>query len=93
MFGNIIGNRVGSMVAERLDGKKTIIGAVGVILYVVVVLIGKLWPEHNISGADISYEDLFGMLSGAIAVLGTHHKAHKAGVKKGMELNDHPLGV
>lgn len=63
-------------VASALDGYKTKIGGVGLILIGVVGLIGHYWPDTGIKGMDI--ERALDSISLGIATLGLGHKAEKA---------------
>ena len=89
MLTNFIANAGAGMARNRLNGYKTQIGGVGLILYALVIIIGKIWPDLNLPGADSSWEAAFGMLSAGLTALGFLHKVFKAGA----DLQTQPVGV
>lgn len=98
MITNRIGDFLAGMVGKRLDGYKTIIGAVGTLLYVAVIVISHLRPDLGLPGSDIPWVDAGGMLAGALTALGLIHKSYKVGLvtpvpettAKGMTIDDAP---
>ena len=49
---NFLGKMSLNGVARRLDGYKTVIGGVGMMLLGIVQLIGHYWPESQLPGRD-----------------------------------------
>ncbi|MGW8179523.1 MAG: hypothetical protein ACWGQW_12310, partial [bacterium] len=83
MLGNIVGDRVGSMVAERLDGKKTIIAIVSLCMYIFPMVAKLIWPDLNIpiegdwetawEYCKIVYDAVTGGGGATLFVVGTSH--------------------
>ena len=61
--------------ARALDGYKTSIGGVGMILIGVTGLIGHFWPDSIIPDMDL--ETSFGYITGGFAALGIGGKLEK----------------
>lgn len=80
MLTNMIGNFLGKMVGKRLDGYKTQIGAVGLVLYALVLVVGKIWPDAGLPGAEFGWDEVVGIGSAGLMGLGVLHKAYKAGL-------------
>lgn len=62
-------------VGKRLDGYKTVIGAVGLILVGVVGIVGRIFPDQGLPVMDV--DSAFASIAAGVAALGIGHKAEK----------------
>jgi ABC-type cobalamin transport system permease subunit len=62
---------------KKLDGRKTYLGGVGLILTGVVGLIGHIVPDMNLP--KVSVDNALASISAGLAVFGIGHKIEKAG--------------
>lgn len=62
-------------IASKLDGYKTIIGAVGLILIGITGLIGHYFPDSQIPAMDP--DTALGYIAGGFTALGVGHKLDK----------------
>jgi hypothetical protein len=75
-MGNLVIGKLIKWLAGRLDGYKTIIGGVGLILSGLLGLIGYMFPDQGFPAMDI--EDILATIAGGFAVLGVGGKLEKA---------------
>ncbi|MGC2424134.1 MAG: hypothetical protein WA666_07280 [Nitrospirota bacterium] len=68
------------MAASRLNGYKTKIGALCLVLYGVVVAVGKVYPDLQLPGGATSWQDDLKLVGMGLAGLGIIHKSYKMGV-------------
>lgn len=68
-------SKVVRFIAGRLDGKKTIIGGVGMILLGLAGIVGWLWPDTGIPPMD--FDKAAGYIVGGFGVLGIGGKIEK----------------
>lgn len=61
---------------KKLDGYKTKIGGVGLILVGVTGIIGQIFPDQGLPVMDL--ETAFGAIAAGLAALGIGHKVEKA---------------
>lgn len=73
--GRLIGGVLG-FVGKKLDGKKTYIGAIGLILTGIVGLIGYIVPDAELPRMEV--EVAISTISAGIAAMGIGHKVEKA---------------
>lgn len=62
--------------ARSLDGYKTLIGGIGLILLGVTGLVGKYWPDSGVPAMDV--DTALGHVAAGLGVLGVGHKIEKA---------------
>ena len=72
---NWIALRALKWAAKKLDGYKTIIGGIGLILSGVVGLIGLLWPDTGLPPMEL--EQALTTISGGLVAIGIGHKGDK----------------
>lgn len=63
-------------VGKKLDGYKTKIGGVGIILVGVTGIIGQIFPDQGLPAVDL--ETSIGSIAAGLAALGIGHKVEKA---------------
>lgn len=89
MFQNMFLNWLTGMVGKKLDGQKTKIGGVALILAALCQLALSLFPDLTIPGVEhVDWDTTLGMLRDGLAALGVAfgatgvaHKAFKAGLE------------
>lgn len=57
-------------IGGTLDGKKRIIGGVCLLLYVVVSVSGKMFPDLHLPGMDLTSDELQNIVETALGLLG-----------------------
>lgn len=77
---NFFFNKITGYAGKKLDGYKTIIGGVGLILTGVVGIIGHMFPDSGLPAPE--FEFIMGQFSLGFVALGLGGKAEKL-IKKG----------
>lgn len=70
----LIGKLLG-WVGRRLDGYKTLIGGIGLMLVGVAGLIGRMFPDQGLPAMEVG--DALEAIAGGVAVIGLGGKAEK----------------
>lgn len=70
IFGFLLG-----MAAKKLDGKKTVIGGIGFLLYAIIGAIGNMFPDQGLPVLTIDQIFFYG--AAGFSVLGLGGKAEK----------------
>ena len=89
MFQNMFLNWLTGMIGKRLDGYKTRIGGVALLIAAALQVIKSLFPDLEIRGLEqVDWDTTIGMARDGLAALGVAfgaagvtHKAFKAGLK------------
>ncbi len=78
-------NWFAGMAASRLSGYKTKIGALCLVLYGVVVAVGKVYPDLQLPGGATSWQADLKLVGMGLTGLGIMHKTYKMGVSTSAE--------
>ena len=70
-----ITEKVVKYISRKFDGKKTLIGGIGMILLGLIGVIGCVWPDLGMPVMD--FETSAGMIVGGFSVLGVGGKLQK----------------
>lgn len=70
-----ITEKVVKFIAHKFDGKKTLIGGLGMILLGLIGVIGNIWPDLGMP--KMEFEQAAGMIVGGFSVLGIGGKLQK----------------
>jgi hypothetical protein len=73
-------NWFAGMAASRLSGYKTKIGALCLVLYGLVVAVGKIYPDLQLPGGMTSWQADLKLVGMGLTGLGIIHKTYKMGV-------------
>ena len=71
-----ITEKVVKFIARKFDGKKTLIGGIGMILLGLIGIVGCVWPDLGMPAMD--FENAAGLIVGGFSVLGVGGKLQKA---------------
>lgn len=85
MLQNWVASWFAGMAASKLSGYKTKIGAACLILYGVVCVAGKMYPDLNLPGGTTSWSDDLGIIGAGLTGLGLLHKTYKMGLNTSAE--------
>lgn len=70
-----ITEKIVKFIAHKLDGKKTLIGGIGMILLGLLGVVGSVWPDLGMPAMD--FEKAATMIVGGFSVLGIGGKLQK----------------